>query len=349
MIENKTKYNLKSNLSLPERLVKMPKIELHVHLEGAMNAKTIYEMAERNNTAYPAESLKEWEKFYKFSNFNHFIEVYKAASKCIITPEDYMFMIDKFMEMQARQNIIYSEVFISASLHINEFSDEEWIEAIAEGMRLGEKKYATKIAIIPDIAREYPDTQERVLELIIKGQKKGVFIGLGLGGLESGFPPELFIETYAKARRNNLHVVAHAGEAAGPTSVWGAIQELKIERIGHGIRCMEDDKLVKFLQEHQIPLEVCPVSNYCTGILQKREMHPLHHMMEAGLYCTVNSDDPSMFSSSLNNEYKMLASQGFTWEELWQLNKNALEASFLSNEEKANYRKQLVNFENQAL
>ena len=128
-----------------------------------------------------------------------------------------------------------------------------------------------------------PESQDRVLEFVLKGKKSGLFIGLGLGGLEDGFPPGLFVESFAEARRAGLRTVAHAGEAAGPESIWGAIDELKVERIGHGVRCIEDPVLMKALRQRQVPMEVCPISNYCLGIVKKGEMHPIREMHDAGL------------------------------------------------------------------
>ena len=155
---------------------------------------------------------------------------------------------------------------------------------------------------------------------------------------------ELFANTYAEARRQGLRVVAHAGEAVGPESIWGALKALKAERIGHGIRCLEDAELVEYLRQQQIPLEVSPQSNYCLGVVDRDRPHPIREMIDRGLYCTVNSDDPAMFATSLTNEYLTLAQQGFSWEELWQLNRNTLEAAFLEDAEKKDYRQQWEQF-----
>ncbi|MGL5806760.1 MAG: adenosine deaminase family protein [Xenococcaceae cyanobacterium] len=226
------------------------------------------------------------------------------------------------------------------------FDEEDILDAIATGIRLGENKYGTQIKLIPDISREIPDSQTRVLEFVLKGKQRGLFIGIGLGGIENGFPPELFIDTFAIARQQGLKVVAHAGEVEGATSIWGAIEQLNAQRIGHGIRCLDDPKLVEFLKQNQIPVEVSPQSNYCLGIIDGDRPHPIRQMIDRGVFCTLNSDDPAMFSTNLNNEYLTLARQGFTWEELWQLNLNTLEATFLPESEKANYRDRWHNFFN---
>lgn len=323
---------------LVHRLRTMPKAEIHVHVEGATDAETFYEMAQRNQVNLPAESLNEWKSFFEFRNFPHFIQVYAAAVQCLQTPEDYALMIERLYKRQAEENILYTEAFLSASFLIQKFQDEEILDAIAAGRAAGEANYHCQVNLIPDIAREIPDSQHRVLEFVIKGKERGLFIGLGVGGLEVGYPPELFTETYAEAQRQGLRIVAHAGEAVGSESIWGAVNALNAERIGHGIRCLDDPELVEVLRQRQIPFEVSPSSNYCLGVVQRDQPHPIRHMMNAGLYCTVNSDDPAMFSTSLTHEYLTLAEQGFSWEELWQLNLNTLEATFLSDVEKDKYR-----------
>lgn len=329
---------------LADRLCTMPKAEIHVHAEGATDAETFYEMAQRNQVNLPAESLEEWKSFFEFRDFSHFIQVYAAAVKCLQTPEDYALMIERLYKRQAEENILYTEAFLSASFLTQKFGDEEILDAIAAGRAAGEANYHCQVNLIPDIAREIPDSQHRVLEFVLKGKERGLFIGLGVGGLEVGYPPELFTETYAEAQQQGLRVVAHAGEAVGAASIWGAVNALKAERIGHGIRCLDDPNLVEVLRQRQIPLEVSPHSNYCLGVVERSQSHPIRKMIDAGLYCTVNSDDPAMFSTNLTNEYLTLAKQGFSWEELWQLNLNTLEATFLDEVEKARYRVEWEKF-----
>lgn len=336
MPENYVVTSMSSELT--NRLRAMPKAEIHVHVEGATNAETYYQIAQQNRVDLPVNSLDEWKSFFKFRDFPHFILVYQQATKCLQTPEDYTLMIESFYQKQSEENILYTEAFLSASFLTQKFEDEEILQAIATGCAAGEAKYHCQINLIPDLAREIPESQHRVLEFILKGKEQGLFIGLGIGGLEVGYPPELFTDTFLEAHRQGLRVVAHAGEAVGAESIWGAVNTLKAERIGHGIRCLDDPKLVELLRQRQIPLEVSPQSNYCLGVVDRDRPHPIRQMVDAGLYCTVNSDDPAMFSTSLTKEYLTLADQGFNWEELWQLNLNTLEATFLDEAEKDKYR-----------
>lgn len=329
-----------------ESFLLMPKAEIHVHVEGATTPETFYDIAKKNDVKLPVKDLNEWKSFFEFIDFNHFIKVYIQAVSALKKPEDYRYLIEQFYKYQADQNIIYSEGFLSASFLVQNFDNDQILEAIKTGIEAGEKKYGVKVNFIPDIARNIPETKDQVLDLVLQGKKAGLFIGLGLGGMENGFPAELFTETYHKAIEEGLHVVAHAGEVDGPDSISSAVHNLHIERIGHGVTCLEDESLTELLAEKQIPFEVCPTSNYCLAVTEKGEKHQIQEMMNKGLYCTLNSDDPAMFSTTLSNEYQLLHNQGFTWEELWQLNLNAVHASFLSQTEKEMLLKRFQDYKN---
>lgn len=329
---------------LANRLQAMPKAEIHIHLIGAIAAEIVYQMAQKNRVKLPAPSLEEWKSFYQFRDLAHFVEIYTIASQCIQTPEDYVLIVEQFLKHQSAQNILYSEVHFGTLLHLNKFSDDELIEALETGARTGEIKYGSRVNFIASISRHQPHLQSRALECALRGKEKGAIVGLGLAGVEANYPPEDFTETFAEAKRQGLRVVAHAGETEGAQSVWGALKNLQAERIGHGIRCLEDEALVEELRSLQTPLEVSPQSNYCLGVVPRSQPHPIRQMLDAGLYCTLNSDDPPMFNTNLTNEYLTLADQGFSWEELWQLNLNTLEATFLSETEKSAYRTQWQEF-----
>ncbi len=330
--------NTPVSAALINRLRAMPKIEIHVHLEGATDAATIGELAQRNQVTLPAPTLDAWQAMYAFRDFDHFLDIYTLATACMQTPDDFALMTNRFIAQLAQHNIKYCEAFLSATFMLDKFPQDEVIKALIEGAKRGEAQHGTRLRFIPDIARHEPKSRHRVLDFVLKGYDKGIFIGLGLGGKEVGFPPELFSDVFAEARRQGRHVVAHAGETEGAQSIWGAIDHLQVERIGHGVRALEDPRLVEYLAQTQIPLEVCPHSNYRLKVIPWNQPHPIRALMDQGVYVTVNSDDPPMFSTNLTSEYLLLARQGFSWDELWQINLNALEASFLSDEAKALYR-----------
>lgn len=330
---------------IERRIQAMPKAEVHVHLEGATDAETVWQMAARNGVALPASTLDGWRDFYRFRDFDHFLEVYAAACGAMRTAEDWSLMAESFLANQARQNVRYSEAFVSVSHQAGKLPHGELLHALREGAASGRARHGSRVAFIADIARHLPGTRWDVLDFALAGKEQGIIIGLGLGGRESGHPPEGFADVYAEAKRQGLRVVAHAGETAGAESVRGALDALNAERIGHGVRCLEDPGLVKLLRASRVPLEVCPTSNYRLGVAPPDQPHPIRRMIDAGLLCTLNSDDPPMFGTDLMGEYNLLAEQGFGWEGLWMLNLNTLEATFLSEEEKAAYRREWAAFE----
>lgn len=329
-----------------ERLRAMPKVEIHVHLEGATGPDTIWDMAQRNGVELPATSREAWREFYEFRDFDHFIEVYILATSAMRTPHDFEQMVRDFAGRQAAQNIRYTEAYISPQFHLAAgLSQHDLINALAAGADSGLREHGCKVRFIADLSRQTEMRRDDVLPFALAGnQHDGLIIGLGVGGIEQGYPPERYESIFTEARKQGLHTVAHAGESTGPAGVWGALKSLHAERIGHGIRSLEDPALIEHLRQTRVPLEVSPNSNYRTKVIPEGSPHPIRDLVDAGVYVTVNSDDPPMFSTDLNNEYVTLAGQGFSFEELWQLNLNTLEAAFLPETEKGMLRKEWEAF-----
>ena len=329
---------------LARRFAAMPKAEIHVHLEGATAPDASYAIARRNAVNLPVSSLEEWRRYFDFRDFPHFIDVYRKTTDTIRTTDDLALMVAQFYVDQARQNIRYSECFMSMSLHLRRLSAAEILDALAQGIERGQTVSSSRVQFIADISREDPHTQDDVLELALRGQRRGLIVGLGLGGLEREFPPHLFRDTYARARDAGLQVVAHAGEAAGWESIREAVDELQVTRIGHGIRIVDSPEYAAEMHARNIAFEVCPVSNYAIGSTPLDQPHPIRRMVDLGVRCTVNTDDPAMFSTDMAAQYQLLADQGFSWDELWKLNNQTLEATFLSDAEKAEYRREWEDF-----
>jgi aminodeoxyfutalosine deaminase len=319
----------------------MPKVELHVHLEGSVRPATLLKLAQRNSVELPIKrvssprsagpTLDDLREFYRFVDFHHFIEVYFAISGCLKTVDDFRLIAYEFGADMACQNIRYAEVTFTPStgVYYSGLPVYEILDGLNEGRARAQAEFGVDFQWILDIVRNTPEQRHQVAKWASGAMNKGV-IALGLGGTEVGHPPEWFADAYATAREAGLHSVPHAGETAGPDSVWGAIRALRAERIGHGVRSVEDPALVEYLREHQTPLEVCPTSNLCLGVYPTYEAHPIRWMWEQGLYVTVNSDDPPMFNTNLVQEYEVLADRAhFAAEELEQLSLNALQASFL--------------------
>ncbi len=318
----------------------VPKAEIHIHLEGATSAETYFEIARRNGVELPAHDLPQWRDFFHYDDFDHFIEVYVTSTKLLRRAEDYEFIVRRFGARQAALNVQYTEAFVSCSLVPSGVAAEEFLDALRRGSESVERDHGVRVAFIGDISRELPDSRHRVVDLVSQGRKRGTFIGLGLGGPEVGFPPELFEDAFARARAAGLRVVAHAGETGGAKSVRGALDSLRAERIGHGVQSLQDEALVERLRGEGVPLEICPHSNYRLGVVAPGEPHPIRALFDAGVRCTVNSDDPAMFETDINREYQLLEEQGFTAEELRRLNACTLDATFLSDADKRALRDQ---------
>lgn len=330
-------------MPLEARIAAMPKTEIHIHLEGATSAETYFEIARRNGVELPVHELPQWKDFFHFRDFNHFIEVYVTSTKMLRTAADYELLVRRFAAQQAALNVQYTEAFVSCSLAPQGAASDEFLDALRRGADAGERESGVRIALIADISRELPESRHRVVQLAIEGYKRGVFIGLGLGGPEVGFPAEMFADAYAAARDAGLHVVAHAGETGGAKSVRGALDALHAERIGHGVQSLEDAELIERLRHQGTPLEVCPQSNYRLGVAKPGEPHPIRALFDAGIRCTVNSDDPAMFETDINREYATLAEQGFTWDELQKLNLITLESTFLNDADKRALKEQMLS------
>ena len=331
-------------MSLHDFIREMPKVELHVHLEGSIRPATLLTLAQRNGVALPAQDVDGLREFYRFTDFDHFIQVYFTISGCLRTVDD--FSLDRLRvrgghgpaEHPLRRGDLYAPY--QRGPHRSALRRDPG--RAERGAARARADFGVEFRWVLDIVRDNPDSRYQVAEWAISAMDRGV-VGFGLGGTEKGNPPERFVDAYAMARKAGLHSVPHAGEVAGPDSVWIALRGLKAERIGHGVRSIEDPALVDYLRERQIPLEVCPTSNLCLGIYPSYEAHPVRELWDEGLYITVNSDDPPMFNTDLVGEYEALAEHlGFTAEELEVLSLNALRASFLPAEEKASLEKEFL-------
>jgi aminodeoxyfutalosine deaminase len=324
-------------MSLHDYIRDMPKVELHVHLEGSIRPSTLLTLGERNGITLPAQDLDGLREFYRFTDFDHFIQVYFTISGCLRTLADFSLIAYEFGADMVRQNIRYAEVTFTP--HTNVVNTGLPFDDILAGLNEGRARAMAEFGVdfrwVLDIARMDPDSRHQVAGWAASAMDRGV-VGFGLGGAERDHPPEWFADAFAVARAAGLHSVPHAGEVAGPESVWGAINALGAERLGHGVRSVEDPALVDHIRERQIPLEVCPTSNLCLGVYPTYEEHPVRWLWEQGVYVTINSDDPSMFNTDLVREYQVLADPlGFTAAELERLSLNALRASFLPAERKA--------------
>jgi len=320
---------------LAEIIRTLPKVELHVHLEGTVQPETVLALARKNRVALPATSLDDLRAWYTFRDFDHFVEIFSTICACLQTPDDFARITYEYGRAMARQNIRYAEVTWSPTQH-SHLPFTALLDGINTGRQQAERDLGVRMAWIPDIVRCNPETAEQVVAWLISPEAiAGSVVAIGLGGPEVGFPPELFSEAFATARAAGLHSNPHAGETMGPESVWGALHALGAERLGHGVRAIEDAALIAHLVERQIPLEVNPTSNICLGIYPTYAAHPLRALVEAGICVTINSDDPALFNTSLNEEYlHAVRDCGLSLAQLITVARNAIRVSYLPEADK---------------
>ena len=290
-----------------------PKAELHVHLEGAIRPATLLELARRNGVALPARDLDGLRRWFAFRDFGHFVEVYGTITRCLRTADDYELVVHELGAELARQNVRYAEVTFSPSTnHLLGVPHDVYFTGLTRGRERARAEFGVEINWIFDIVRGLKDATRSRSEadyttgVAIEGRADGV-VALGLGGAEAAGPPEPFAPWFDRARAAGLHSAPHAGEHAGPESIWGAIHALGAERIGHGVRAVENPRLVAYLAEHRIPLEVSPTSNVLLGVAPSLAEHPFPRLHAAGVVLTINSDDPPLFNTTLNDEAALLA------------------------------------------
>lgn len=329
-----------------KNVASLPKSELHVHLEGSIQPETLLTLARRNGARLPADNLADLRRWFEFRDFPHFIEVYLGVTRCLKTREDYELITVEYAREARRQNIRHAEITFTPGTHkMLGVREDDFLAGLEAGRRRAREEFGVSILWIFDIVRnaeKWREAADYTLQIALHARGIGV-AALGLGGMELGHPPERFAPWFERARSEGLHSIPHAGEGLGPESVRDAIERLGAERIGHGVRAIEDPTLVVLLAERRIPLEVCPTSNIRLRYYNSYQEHPLKRLHEAGVIVTVNTDDPPLFNTTMHDEIRLLETKfGFTPLETGQILRNGFVYSMLGETEK---RAALVEFE----
>jgi len=283
-------------------------------------------------------SLAEVEQLYNYKDFAGFLSAFKDVTGHLRTPEDYELITYRLMERLKAQNVLHAEVIVSVGVCLWRKQDFAAIfEGLERGRQRGEKDFGISFLWIFDAIRQFgAEKAQSVLDLALQFHDRNV-IAFGIGGDEGAGPPEWFAGTYTRGAEAGLHLTAHAGESAGPESIWGALN-LKAERIGHGLTAGQDAELIEELAERQVPIEICVTSNLRTGCCRELAQHPVRRYFDQGLMLTLNSDDPAMFRTSLVEEYALVQEAfGFTDEHLRELARNSFEASFMPPQKKIEF------------
>ncbi|MFJ4922674.1 adenosine deaminase [Streptomyces sp. NPDC088725] len=309
----------------------LPKAELHVHHVGSASPRIVSELAARHPDSKVPTDPEALVDYFTFTDFAHFIEVYLSVVDLIRTPEDVRLLTYEVARDMARQNIRYAELTVTPfSSTSRGIAGEAFMEAIEDARKAAESELGVVLRWCFDIPGEAgllsaAETTRLALDLRPEG-----LVSFGLGGPEIGVPRPQFKPYFDRAIDAGLHSVPHAGETTGPETIWDALTSLRAERIGHGTSSVQDPKLLAHLAEHRIPLEVCPTSNIATRAVRDLDEHPIKQMVAAGVLVTVNSDDPPMFGTDLNQEYGVAARLlGLDERGIADLAKNGVEASFL--------------------
>jgi aminodeoxyfutalosine deaminase len=320
-------------------IASLPKVELHLHLEGSAQPETLRELGRsKPGRAGAVEKwLAQWSsQGFRYGNFGAFIEAFKDVALLLEEPADYALLVRRLAERLAAENVRYAEVTLSAGVVLwKKQALEAVFDAVEEAAAEATARLGVRLTWIFDAVRQFgPEHARRVLREAARYGERGV-VAFGIGGDEARGPAELFGEIYRQARDLGLHTTAHAGETTGPESVRQALELLGAERIGHGLSAARDPEVMALLRERAVPLEVCLSSNVATGVLARAQDHPLRRLVEAGVPVTLNSDDPGMFATSLEREFQLAAECfGLPEETLAQFCSAAARAAFLAEPEK---------------
>ncbi len=330
-------------MTLSQRIRNLPKVEIHLHLEGAIPLPALWELVKKYGATDEVPDIATLADKFRYRDFPHFLETWMWKNGFIREYDDFTFMAAAVAEDLTHQNIRYVEAFHSPG----DFHELHGLEVarITEAVRKGldSQRAGIEIRLIADLTRDFGPDRARGWLAEIAGTQSMQIVGIGIGGSEHNHPPEPYEGVYDEARSLGLRTTAHAGEAAGPASVWGALRCLKVDRIGHGTRAAEDPELVEFLLQQKVPIEMCPISNLRTGVVETLAQHPIRSFFDKGLLVSVNTDDPKMFDTSLDAEYVALANElSFSLTEIKKLIENAIDSTWADEPTKTRLKTELA-------
>jgi adenosine deaminase len=336
---------MKPRLPPDEFIRGLPKAELHIHIEGSLEPELMFELARRNGVPLSFDSVEAVRRAFRFENLQSFLDLYYQGMKVLLKEADFFDLTWSYLEKAQAQNIRHAEIFFDPQAHTSRgVSFETVLSGIDRALRRGESELGLTTGLIlcflrDRSAEEARDTLKHALPF------KQRILGVGLDSAERGHPPEKFTAVFEEALQEGLRTVAHAGEEGPPDYIWQALDRLRVSRIDHGVRCLEDPKLVERLAREGIPLTVCPLSNVRLGVFRSMEEHNLKKLLESGLVVTVNSDDPAYFGGYVNENF-LAAREGLrlSGEDIAGLARNSFQASFLPTEVKKERVAELERF-----
>lgn len=321
---------------LPELLRAMPKAELHIHIEGSLEPELIFELARRNGVSLAYPSVEALRAAYAFTDLQSFLDIYYAGASVLLTACDFEDMAMAYFHRAKADNVVHAELFFDPQTHTERgVSFETVISGLARACERAQNELGISSALIMCFLRHLSEAEAfATLEEALPYRRQ--FIGVGLDSGERGNPPEKFARVFERCRELGLHLVAHAGEEGPPAYIRDALDVLKVERIDHGVRCVEDPALVQRLARERVPLTVCPLSNVKLCVFKTMGDHNLAELLDAGLVATVNSDDPAYFGGYMNQNFieAFESLPQLTARHAYQLARNSFEASFVDEAQK---------------
>lgn len=323
---------------LPELLRAMPKAELHMHIEGSLEPELIFALAQRNGVALAYDSVEALRAAYAFTDLQSFLDIYYAGASVLLHEQDFYDMARAYLDRAVADNVVHTEIFFDPQTHTERgVAMETVINGLYRACRDAQIEQGISSSLILSFLRHL--SEESALETLEAALPlRDRFIGVGLDSSELGNPPEKFERVFARCKQLGLRLVAHAGEEGPPAYIWGALDTLQVERIDHGVQSENDALLMQRLIRDQVPLTVCPLSNLKLCVVSDLVDHNLPRLLEAGLKVMINSDDPAYFGGYVNENYTQLfAATGMGAAEAYQLARNSLEASFVSDAQKAEW------------
>ena len=320
----------------------IPKAELHLHIEGSLEPELMFAMAKKNGVKIKYKSVEELRAAYDFNNLQEFLDLYYAGADVLLTEEDFYNLTIAYLKKAHEDNVMHTEIFFDPQTHtVRSVAFESVVNGIVKALDDGEKQMGISSHLIMCFLRHL-DEKSAMETLDFALDHKDKIIAVGLDSSELGNPPNKFANVFERAQKEGFLTVAHAGEEGPASYVWEALDLLNVMRIDHGVRSIDDKKLMAELAKRQIPLTVCPLSNLKLKVVSDLKDHPLKKMLDKNLMVTINSDDPSYFGGYVNQNYLEVArALNLTKDDILILAKNSFQSSFLSDKEKQRYLKQV--------
>jgi adenosine deaminase len=321
----------------------LPKAELHLHIEGTLEPEMVFQLATSNAVELPWGSIDELKSLYSFTDLQSFLNLYYACMAVLRTEDDFALLAQAYLTRAHQQGVRHVEMFFDPQAHTSRGVDiNTVIDGLLRGLNAAGSATGITGGLILCFLRDEP-VADALATLESVAHRSTDLLGVGLDSAEVGYPPSLFVEVFDRARDLGLHVVAHAGEEGPPAYVWEALDLLKVERVDHGVRSLEDPALVERLRAERIPLTVCPLSNVRLGVVSALGDHSLPAMLEAGLVVTLNSDDPAYFGGYLADNFDAVAAAfSLSDDDLRLVAANSVEASFLPQDNKDALRAEIA-------